>query len=215
MPQHTFLINEIFTSIEGETSFSGFPALFIMFTGCNLRCSYCDTKYAYFEGSEYTSEHLKDIIIASPVKNIVITGGEPLIQEGIEDFICDISGYGKNILIETNGSKSIKNIRLSDVYIMLDVKTPSSQMTQYNSMENIPLLREQDELKFTISDKNDFNWAMKFIKSGNLKSKINFSPVFGKLPYEKIAKWITDSGENIRLNLQIHKIIWPKREKGI
>ncbi len=215
MRQHTFLINEIFTSIEGETSFAGFPALFIRFTGCNLRCSYCDTKYAYFEGTEYTLKALKRIVVSSPVKNVVITGGEPLIQEGTEDFIGEISGIGKNIIVETNGSKNIKNILFPDIYVMLDIKTPSSGMSEYNLHKNIPVLREQDEVKFTIADKNDFNWALDFIKSHNLKSKINCSPVFGELPYDKIVKWIMDSGENIRLNLQLHKIVWPHKERGV
>jgi 7-carboxy-7-deazaguanine synthase len=121
MQQHIFQINEIFESIEGETTFSGFPSLFIRFTGCNLRCNYCDTKYAYSEGKFYSTEQIIELIKGSNKKYIIITGGEPLIQKGIEHLIMEIGKTDKIIIIETNGSMPIDNILGNSTIVMMDI----------------------------------------------------------------------------------------------
>lgn len=216
MQQHIFQINEIFESIEGETTFSGFPSLFIRFTGCNLRCNYCDTKYAYSEGKFYSTEQIIELIKGSNKKYIIITGGEPLIQKGIEYLIMEIGKTDKIIIIETNGSMPIDNILGNSTIVMMDIKTPSSNMAKFNNLENIRKLRSFDEVKFTILNYDDFIWSVDIVRNIiDNRCKVNFSPVNNILKPSLLAKWILDSDENIRLNLQLHKIIWKNKERGI
>ncbi len=216
MLQHIFQINEIFESIEGETTFSGFPSLFIRFTGCNLRCNYCDTKYAYSEGKFYSTEQIIELIKGSNKKYIIITGGEPLIQKGIEHLIMEIGKTDKIIIIETNGSMPIDNILGNSTIVMMDIKTPSSNMAKFNNLENIRKLRSFDEVKFTILNYDDFIWSVDIVRNIiDNRCKVNFSPVNNILKPLLLAKWILDSDENIRLNLQLHKIIWKNKERGI
>lgn len=218
MSQPTFLINEIFSSIEGETTFQGQLMLFVRFTGCNLRCTYCDTAYAYSEGESYTLIQLIDKILCYNLKIIHLTGGEPLLQRDLLTLIEKLIEKEKTILIETNGSLSIKNYLLKPVHIMLDIKTPGSNESTHFHNENINLMRKQDEFKFVITSKEDYNFAKNMIIKNNLIEKgftINLSPALPNLQPEKLAKWIVEDKLQIRFNLQIHKYIWPNTEKGV
>jgi len=209
MSQLTYLINEIFSSIEGETSYQGIPMLFIRFTGCNLRCSYCDTKYAYQSGERYSLNALLDIIEDSTLDFVHITGGEPLIQDNLIDLLKGIKG--KTVLIETNGSVDIKPFQLDNTVLIVDIKTPGSGEVESNYYKNIEFLREKDELKFVIVDENDYNWAKRLIKEKNLEEKsfvINFSPAIPFLKPSFLADWIVRDSLKVRFNLQIHKFIW-------
>ena len=212
MSQPIFLINEIFASIEGETSYQGIPMLFIRFTGCNLRCKYCDTKYAYEESEEYTLKNLLKIVENSGLDYIHITGGEPLIQKRLIELLKAIKG--KKILIETNGSVDIRPFQFENTVLITDMKTPGSGEADKNLFKNLDYLRKCDELKFVIVDKNDYLWAKGLIEKHNLLEKgfvINLSPAIPYLEPSELADWIVKDNLKVRFNLQIHKFIWGDR----
>ncbi len=212
MSQPIYLINEIFTSIEGETSYQGIPMLFIRFTGCNLRCNYCDTKYAYEEGKEYSLNEVLKVIEYSPLPYVHITGGEPLIQNNLVELLKSIKG--KSIIIETNGSIDIRPFQLENTVLISDIKTPGSGEADKNYFKNLDYLRKCDELKFVIVDRNDYFWAKRLIEKHNLLDRgfvINLSPAIPYLQPSKLAGWIVKDKLNVRFNLQIHKFIWGER----
>ena len=212
MSQPIFLINEIFTSIEGETSYQGIPMLFIRFTGCNLRCNYCDTKYAYEEGKEYSLDNLLKIVKNSNLDFVHITGGEPLIQKNLVELLKSIKG--KKILIETNGSVDIRPFQLKNTVLITDIKTPGSGEADKNYFKNLDYLRKCDELKFVIVDRSDYLWTKALIKKHNLLEKgfvINLSPAIPYLEPSELADWIVKDNLKVRFNLQIHKFIWGDR----
>lgn len=197
---------EIFPSIQGEGSLVGIPMLFIRFTGCNLRCTYCDTKYAYTEGEDFSVEEVLKKIRNFKFKYVEITGGEPLLQQEVYPLMDNlVRDY--NVVLETNGSILIEKVN-SKVKIILDIKTPGSGMSDKNLLDNIKFLKEKDEIKFVITDRNDYDWSKNFIKSYPTKAKeILFSPAFGLLEPRRLAEWIIQDGLNVRLNIQMHKYI--------
>lgn len=202
-------ISEIFKSIQGESSYSGFPFFFIRLTGCNLRCSYCDTQYSYSSGNELTIKSIIDKIEKSTIDKVLLTGGEPLLQENIYILIDKLTEIGKKVFIETNGSILTNKLR-KEVIKIIDFKTPSSLMNEKNNFDNINFLNEEDEVKFVISDKNDFLWSIDIVNNYNLHKKtknILFSPVANKLEPKTLANWILDKDLNIRVQIQLHKIL--------
>jgi 7-carboxy-7-deazaguanine synthase len=197
---------EIFPSIQGEGSLAGIPMLFVRLTGCNLRCAYCDTKYAYEEGFEISCEELLKKIKEFNMKYVQITGGEPLLQTEVY-LLMDKLVKDFEVLLETNGSISIKKVNPS-IKIILDVKTPGSGMSDKNLIENLNFLKEKDEIKFVITNKEDYEWTKNFIKKFSIKAKeILISPTFGLINPKKVAEWIIQDKLNVRLNIQIHKYI--------
>ncbi len=200
---------EIFASIQGESSLSGIPMVFVRLTGCNLRCSYCDTTYAYNEGAELSVQEVINKIKNFRLKFVEITGGEPLLQQEVYKLMNElIRNY--NVLLETNGSLSIERIN-PEVKIIMDIKTPGSGMSDRNYYENLKFLKETDEVKFVLTDRNDYEWAKDFIKNNMIKAKeILFSPAFGILDPAELAEWLIEDALNVRLNLQIHKYIFIK-----
>ena len=210
------IINEIFYSIQGESIYSGFPCIFIRFTGCNLRCSYCDTKYAYYEGKEEEIDNILKKIKIYPCNLIEITGGEPLLQNEVTFLINSLIKNCYQVLIETNGSLSIKNLPKEGLVKILDLKCPGSGMSHKMDFGNIELLTKDDQIKFAIKDKRDFLWAVDVIKRFNLEKmgQILFSPVFGVIEPKDLAEWIKNSGLKARLQLQLQKVIWGEK-KGV
>ncbi len=197
---------EIFPSIQGESSLAGIPMLFVRLTGCNLRCVYCDTTYAYTNGSEYSVQEVLDKIKAYKFKYIELTGGEPLLQEEVYELM-DALVKDFYVILETNGSISVEKVNPS-VKIILDIKTPGSGMSDKNYFENLKFIKEKDEIKFVITDRKDYEWSKELIKNHPIKTKeILFSPAFGLLNPKKLAEWIIEDGLNVRLNIQIHKYI--------
>ena len=201
-------INEIFYSIQGEGRWTGLPNIFIRVTGCNLRCSFCDTKYAYFDGKEMPIEDIMKDVSKYPCKKVCITGGEPLLQEQTIELIDSLIKEKYHISIETNGSKSLKNIvNKKNLMISMDIKCPSSNMNEKMKFDNISLLREKDQLKFVIKNKDDYEYAKKIIKKYKPICPIYFQPVWGTDP-KIIIDWIKKDDLNVKLSLQLHKIIW-------
>jgi len=214
----TLIVNEIFHSIQGESSFSGQPCVFIRLTGCNLRCSYCDTKYAYDSGRSLEIVEIIKNVASYKCPLIEITGGEPLIQKETPALIRSLLNSGYQVLVETNGSQDISITDDSCIRIV-DIKCPSSGENKSNDLENLFRITDRDELKFVIGDRNDYLFAKEILalynRKSKRKSKIHFSPVSNMLPPERLVKWIMEDNLNVRLNLQIHKVIWPHKQRGV
>jgi 7-carboxy-7-deazaguanine synthase len=207
---------EIFTSIQGESTFAGVPCTFIRMTGCNLRCSYCDTRYAYEEGTELTEEEIVEKIQAIGLKMVEITGGEPLLQGGVASLVKNLLDRGHGVLIETNGSQDIRGLDRRAV-IILDIKTPGSGMSSKVKLSNLPLLKPEDETKFVIADRRDYEWSRNFIREHSLagRCKVLFSPAFGILAPQDLSRWIMEDRLDVRLNLQLHKYIYGPDARAV
>ncbi len=209
-------VNEMFKSIQGESSFAGLPCFFIRLTGCNLRCSYCDTTYAYEEGKYLSIAEIVDKAKKSGTKLFEVTGGEPLMQAGTLLLLKKLLNYG-TVLLETNGSLSIKYVP-KDVHIIMDVKCPSSGEHNKLNKANLNLLKRKDEVKFVIKGRRDFDWAVAFIKKHRLSEKagtILFSPCWGKMEPAALANWIIEGKINVCLNPVLHKWLWPDVVRGV
>lgn len=202
-------ISEIFYSIQGETSYTGLPTIFVRLAKCNLRCNYCDTKYSY-QSDIYKSinEILDEVKSFKPIKLVCITGGEPLLQNEVYALFNRLLQQNYHILLETNGSLLINKVPMQVIKIV-DFKVPASEMSDKNCWENINYLNPVDEVKFVLQNRADFLWAVKQVKQYNLtdKCKVLFSPVHNKLTYKQLANWILDVRMQIRLQLQLHKLI--------
>lgn len=203
-------INEIFYSLQGEGVDAGLPTIFIRLTGCNLRCKYCDTEYAFYEGKDMTMEEIFNKIKKWKCKRICITGGEPLLQN-IYDLIDFLLENGYEVSIETNGSIDIKKLTEKKLIIKMDIKLPSSGMYEKMIMDNIKLLRRCDELKFVIWNRNDYDIAKKIIEEYEPKCNIIMQPVWGGIEAKKIAEWILEDELEARLSIQLHKILWGEK----
>lgn len=214
----TLKVNEIFFSIQGESTYAGLPCIFIRLTGCNLRCSYCDTRYAYSEGSDMSIADIAGRAAAYPPSALIeITGGEPLFQEKTPELIRHFLDTGRTVLMETNGSFDISRVDPRCIRIM-DVKCPSSRMQDRNDPANLARIGPCDQLKFIIENRTDYEFALKTIQqtpAGFPRSSCLFSPAFGLLPPERLAEWILKDGIGVRLHLQLHKVIWPHRDRGV
>ena len=206
-------INEIFYSIQGEGKWGGLPNIFIRTTGCNLRCSFCDTKYAYEDGVEYSIKNILTKISKYKCQYVCITGGEPLLQDDVIELIKNLFNKDYFVIIETNGSISIKKIvKFKDLVISLDVKCPSSKMDKENKLENIKLLRKNDQLKFIVKDKKDYIYTKNIIGKYKPTCDVFIQPIWGENP-KKIADWIVADELNVKFSLQLHKIIWGQKRR--
>jgi len=209
-------ICEIFISIQGESSHAGMPCTFVRLTGCNLRCSYCDTSYAYDEGKEFSEDEVMSEIRHAGIKLVEITGGEPLLQNEVYSLIRRLLDEDYTVLIETNGSRSIKKID-KRATVILDIKTPGSGMSEEMDFSNLDFIKNYDEIKFVITNRKDYEWSKGIIENYRLMEKCHLllSPAFGVLPPENLAGWMIEDRLNCRLNLQLHKYIFSHAEKGI
>jgi 7-carboxy-7-deazaguanine synthase len=207
---------EIFSSIQGESSFSGFPCVFIRLTGCNLRCSYCDTAYAYDEGSDIKFSEILERIKSFGIGMVEVTGGEPLLQEETHSLIENLLDDGFRVLLETNGSMGIENVD-KRAHIVLDIKTPSSKMSERMYMKNLECISKKDDLKFVMSNREDYDWAERLVKEYSLTQKTNvfFSPVFGILDPGILGQWIIRDRLGVRLGIQLHKFIYDPDKRGV
>ncbi len=209
-------VNEIFYSIQGESNFAGLPCLFIRLTGCNLRCRYCDTKYAYQEGEELSLAEIQQKVNQYQCDLIEITGGEPLLQPETIKLANSLIEQGKRVLVETNGTQNIDLLPEPIIRIM-DIKCPGSGEFDKIDWNNIDRIRVNDNVKFVISHRKDFDWAVRTVQKYNLltRSTVLFSPAFGILDPQNLAEWILQVSLPIRVQLQLHKYIWDPNKKGI
>jgi 7-carboxy-7-deazaguanine synthase len=210
-------VNEVFYSIQGESSFMGWPCAFIRFTGCDLRCTYCDTAYAFYEGKHMAIPEIVRAIEDYPTRLVLLTGGEPMLQAGIHELHAALLERDFTVCLETGGHISLRDVD-PRVHKIMDLKCPSSGMECRNNLENIEYLTRHDEVKFVVGDRADFDWAGEKIRRYDLPSRtanVLFSPVYGLLPYHELARWLLDSGIPARMQLQLHRIIWPHIERGV
>ena len=210
-------VNEIFKSIQGEGSFVGKLCSFVRLTGCNLRCSYCDTKYAYKKGDDLSIEEITQRVKTLGQNLVEITGGEPLLQKETTELIDSLIKQKHIVLIETNGTISIKNINQHAI-IILDLKCPGSKMSDHTLWKNIEYLRKKDEVKFVIGDRKDYDWAKTIVAKYNLSQRVNsvhFSPVYDKLVPKELVEWICSDNLDVRVQIQIHKYIWTPNTRGV
>jgi len=210
------IVNEIFYSIQGESTFAGLPCTFIRLTGCNLRCSYCDTKYAYNEGTSLTVNDIIDRISDYRCFLVEITGGEPLIQDETPLLITNLINNGYKLLLETNGTIDISQVDERCIKIV-DIKCPGSGESGKNILDNLNRLNISDQVKFVISSREDYGYAKDIIKripSWFLRENILISPVPGKMDFSDLAKLILEDRLAVRFHIQLHKIIWPDINRG-
>lgn len=207
---------EIFASIQGESTYAGLPCVFVRMTGCNLRCVYCDTTYAYEEGIEMSGDEIIEKVKGYGIKLVEITGGEPLLQKDVLSLMERLLDDGFTVLLETNGSVSIKDVDKRAVIIM-DIKTPKSGMFEKMDLLNLKYLKHNDEAKFVVIDREDYEWVRDFIKDYRLtdKCKILLSPAYGVLSPENLCKWIIDDRLLVRFNLQLHKYIYGSDRRSV
>jgi len=213
-------INEIFYSIQGESTFAGQPCVFVRLTGCDLRCTYCDTEYAFYEGKRRTLGEIVAEVEKYPCRLIEVTGGEPLLQRRVHTLMSRLCDEGRTVLIETSGAHDIAPVD-PRVHRIMDLKTPSSGECARNRMENLLLLGARDEVKFVIGSEEDYAWAKAQVLAGvpgwtDRVNAILFSPVFGKMtPLELATRVMADALPRVRMQLQMHKLIWEPNQRGV
>lgn len=210
-------VNEIFYSIQGESSWAGLPCIFIRLTYCNLRCSYCDTEYAFYEGTDFSIEEILNEIKKYNCNLIEITGGEPLVQkEEVLSLMKTLCNLGYQVMIETSGSLSIEEID-NRVKVIMDLKCPSSKMIDKNLYENINYLKRNDEVKFVIGNREDYDWSKNIINQYQLtvKCSVLFSNIFSELEPVQLAEWILKDNLKVRFQIQMHKYIWSPTKRGV
>jgi len=213
----TLRINEIFYSIQGESSRAGERSIFIRLTGCGLRCTYCDTEYAFYEGTDRPIDSIMEEIVKYDCKLVEITGGEPLEQEGVYPLIDRLLEAGYQIMMETGGHVDISRVD-PRVKRIMDLKTPSSGMVKRNRFENIEHLTKNDEVKIVIGSREDYKWAKEQVIRFELANKVEsvlFSPVHGAITPLDLASWILEDALPVRFQVQLHKIIWSPETRGV
>ena len=201
-------VTEVFRSLQGESSTSGWPTVFIRLTGCPLRCNYCDTAYAFSGGQWRSIGDLVEQTLAFGTRHVCVTGGEPLAQARCHDLLKALCDQGLEVSLETSGAIDISGVdpRVSRV---VDIKTPGSGEMQRNLEANFALLTDADVLKFVICDRADYDWAKGWLaEHPDVRAEIFFSPSFDELPAAELAEWILADGLDVRLQLQLHKLLW-------
>ena len=209
-------VAEIFSSIQGETSFAGLPFTFARLSGCNLRCRYCDTAWAYDSGQKFSVDEVISRVAAFGLNRVCVTGGEPMLQEETPVLVRGLLDLGFLVLVETNGAVPLSGLDPRAVIIM-DVKCPASGEHEKMLWENFRRLDDKDEAKFVISNREDYEYAKEVLKKhhAGARWKALFSPAFGALSPELLAQWILEDALDVRLQLQIHKLIWDPQRKGV
>jgi len=209
-------ICEIFASIQGESTFAGLPCVMVRTTGCNLRCTYCDTKYAFDGGTELSIDEILTRVDSYGLALVEITGGEPLMQPAAFPLMCRLCDRGYTVLLETNGSLDITGVDQRVVRIV-DIKTPSSGAGDADLWSNLEVLRLQDEIKFVLADRRDYEFAVDVMRKHELakRSKVLMGVVFGTLEPATLAEWILADRLPVRMQIQLHKVIWEPSARGV
>ena len=210
-------INEIFHSIQGESTHTGRPCVFVRLTACDLRCSWCDTPYAFTEGRKMSIADVLARVDEYRCDLVEITGGEPLLQRDVYPLMAELLSSGKTVMVETGGHQSIKDVP-SDVIRIMDVKCPGSGESAKNHWENLDLLSSHDEVKFVLRDRADYDYAKDVVERHRLLERtaaVLFSPVHGVLAAKELAAWILADHLPVRLQLQAHKYIWDPDTRGV
>jgi 7-carboxy-7-deazaguanine synthase len=212
----SLVVNEIYRSLQGESTFAGLPCVFVRLTACHLRCVYCDTPHAFHQGESMTLDEVIARVQTLGDHLVEITGGEPLLQSEVFPLMTRLADAGKTVLLETSGALDTTAVD-PRVHIILDIKTPGSGEVEANHWRNVDRLRPIDEVKFVICDRDDFDWAEKVVRDHRLTARcpVLFSPSFGQVNATELASWVLESHLPIRLQLQQHKILWDPKARGV
>lgn len=206
-------INEIFHSLQGESSTVGLPTTFVRLTGCPLRCGYCDTAYAFHQGQQISLEDILQQVRLAGARRVCVTGGEPLAQPACLPLLSVLCDDGLKVSLETSGAMDISEVD-ARVKIVMDLKTPGSNECDRNLESNIRYLRSKDEVKFVICDRRDYEWSKAKVDQYDLMNRVGevlFSPSFGQVDYQQLADWILHDRLQVRMQVQLHKIIWGEK----
>jgi 7-carboxy-7-deazaguanine synthase len=209
-------VNEVFFSIQGEGTRAGRPCVFVRLTGCPLRCTWCDTAYAFHEGSKRGEDEVLSQVESFPCTLVELTGGEPLSQPAAFPFITRLLDSGREVLVETSGHVLLAGLDPRAVAIM-DIKAPGSGEAHRMEWRNLDLLKPIDEVKLVIADRRDYEWSRDLVREKTLLDRcpVLFSPVHGVLDPGELARWILADGLPVRLQVQLHKYLWPGVERGV
>ena len=210
-------VNEIYHSIQGESTWAGVPCVFVRLTFCDLRCNYCDTEYAFYEGKKQTLREIMDSVAAYHCPLVEITGGEPLLQKNVLPLMTLLADAGHIVLLETSGAHDISKVD-PRVHRIMDLKTPGSGECDRNLSSNLEHLTKRDEVKFVIGSREDYDWSKKQIERHALTDRcgaVLLSPIFGRIDPREIVEWILEDRLPVRFQLQMHKFIWTPTERGV
>jgi 7-carboxy-7-deazaguanine synthase len=215
--EKTLTINEIYHSIQGESTWAGEPCVFVRLTFCDLRCNYCDTEYAFYEGRKQTLKEIVDAVSAFQCPLVEITGGEPLLQKNVLPLMTMLADAGHTVLLETSGAHDISAVD-PRVHRIMDLKTPGSGECARNLFSNIEHLAQRDEVKFVIGSREDYEWSREQVERNALTQRcraVLFSPIFGRIDPREIVEWILADRLPVRFQLQMHKFIWTPTTRGV
>ena len=215
--EKTLTINEIYHSIQGESTWAGWPCVFVRLTFCDLRCNYCDTEYAFYEGNKRSLGEILDTVAAYRCPLVEITGGEPLLQKNVLPLMSMLCDSGYTVLLETSGAHDISKVD-PRVHRIMDLKTPGSGEVDKNLWSNIDHLNAGDEVKFVMGSREDYEWSRDKVQRYDLPSRcraVLFSPIFGRIDPRQIVEWILADKLNVRFQLQMHKFIWKPTQRGV
>ena len=215
--KETLTINEIYHSIQGESTWAGEPCVFVRLTFCDLRCNYCDTEYAFYEGKKQTLPEIAAAVAQFGCALVEITGGEPLLQRNVLPLMTMLADAGQTVLLETSGAHDISNVD-PRVHRIMDLKTPGSGESERNLFSNVEHLTARDEVKFVIGSREDYDWSREQVvkfRLNELCRAVLFSPIFGRIDPRQIVEWILADRLPVRFQLQLHKFIWTPTQRGV
>ena len=215
--ENTLTVNEIYHSIQGESTWVGQPCVFVRLTFCDLRCNYCDTEYAFYEGKKQTPNEIVDVVTRFECPLVEITGGEPLLQKNVLPLMSMLCDAAYTVLLETSGARDIAKVD-PRVHRIMDLKTPGSGEVEKNLWTNVDHLTSRDEVKFVMGSREDYEWSRDKVERYDLAARCHavlFSPIFGRIESREIVEWILADKLNVRFQLQMHKFIWSATQRGV
>jgi len=215
--EKTLTVNELYLSIQGESTWVGRPCVFVRLTFCDLRCNYCDTEYAFYDGKKQILGDILEAVATYDCRLVEITGGEPLLQKNVLPLMAMLCDAGYTVLLETSGAHDISKVDVR-VHRIMDLKTPGSGEVEKNRWSNIDYLTLRDEVKFVMGTREDYEWAREKVQRYDLASRCHavlFSPIFGRIDPRQIVEWILEDKLNVRFQLQMHKFIWSPMQRGV
>jgi 7-carboxy-7-deazaguanine synthase len=214
---NTLRVNEIYISLQGESSHQGFLCTFVRMTGCHLRCSYCDSEHSFYEGDRRTVDEVVAKVVELGAPRVELTGGEPLLQPAVYPLMEQLLAKGFTVMLETSGSIDVRLVPAA-VHKIVDLKTPSSGESDRNDLKVLDSMNGNDELKLVLGSRADYDWAKEMIRAHKLDARpypVLFSTVFGKLAAKDLAEWIIEDRLKVRFQLQQHKYVWPPDARGV